>query len=72
VTKPEGARNGHSRPMVTGSALSQDAIVILLSLTPTELRALNRHVRSMCLYGGREERAAMLGAAKLNRAAEVA
>ena len=72
MTKPEGAKNGTHKVEVTGSTLSQGAIVILLSMTPGELRALNRHVRSMCLYGAKDEAAAMRGAAKLNRAAEVA
>jgi hypothetical protein len=66
-----GKGNGCGGAHVFGSTLSQKALGILAGLTPGELRALDRHVRSMCLYG-KDEIDAMRGARKLHDAAEAA
>lgn len=68
--KTPGPRNGASDVQFFGSALSTDALRILASMRPEELRALDRHVNALCLYG-KDEWHAMLAARKLHAAAEV-
>ena len=52
MTKPEGATNGTHKAEVVGSTLSQASIAILLSLTPSELRALNQAARNGDFFFG--------------------
>lgn len=55
---------------VFGSTLSTDALRILASITPEELRAYAKRIG--CLYGGKDEAEAMRCGKKLDRAARVA
>jgi hypothetical protein len=63
--------NGQA-PQVYGSALSVDSLRILASMTPSQLRALGKRLRTACHYGGRDEGDAMAGASIIVKAAEVA